>query len=103
MCLEDCDPCNEGIDSANKTNEVSVLETISASEDKPISDYVSNINRMRIYIPLPKMFLSRMDTLKMQETKFETSTVAASSDMEKATWTAKLSSVLLLDKVKKLV
>jgi hypothetical protein len=80
---EDCDPCNEGTNSAIKTNEVSVLETTSPSRDKPVSDYLVE------HQPYEDVSSASRDSLvhdgypKMLETAFKTSTMARSSDMEK--------------------
>ncbi|VYS62724.1 unnamed protein product [Arabidopsis thaliana] len=79
----DCDPCNEGTNSAIKTNEVSVLETTSPSRDKPVSDYLVE------HQPYEDVSSASRDSLvhdgypKMLETAFKTSTMARSSDMEK--------------------
>ncbi|KAG7616026.1 Zinc finger PHD-finger [Arabidopsis thaliana x Arabidopsis arenosa] len=80
---EDCDPCNEGTNSAIKTNEVSVLETTSPSRDKLVSDYLVE------HQPYEDVSSASRDSLvhdgypKMLETAFKTSTMARSSDMEK--------------------
>lgn len=84
MCQEDCDPCNEGIDTAIKTNEVSVLETTSPSGGKPISDYVAEHQPYQDVNSRDGRVPGSYDDgyPKMQETEFKTSTMAA-RDMEK--------------------
>lgn len=73
ICQEDCNPCNEGIDTANTTNEDSVSETTSPSGDKPISDYAAEHHPS--YVDVNST--SRDGYPKIQETEFKTSTMAA--------------------------